>query len=1023
MRHYLLIFLVFGCFAALFLGCFFPVFVSDRQFGFRDAAHYYYPLYQRVQKEWEEGRTPLWEPEENAGMPLMGNPTAAVLYPGKLIYAALPYAWGARVYIVAHTLLAFVAMLCLMRSWRVSWTGSGLGALAYTFGVPILFQSCNVIFLVGASWLPLGVRAVDRWVRLGRRWGILELGIVLAMQTLGGDPQVAYLLGLAALGYAAGLAWHRGSSGRAAIDAGTDARSAHPFGWSWLLVAGVGMVGWVVVTLVLAKWLPMLRPKSPHPPTPQALPWMRYVPLAVLSVWMAAGLGFLISWRRRGWRFPLGIALLGLAGSAALAVLVSAAQLFPVVEFTQQTSRATVASPHDIYPFSVDPLKLTGLIWPNLFGVQFEGNTYWGDLLLLPGALPKTWVPSLYMGSLIFVLGMGALGFRRGTPWRVWLSLIFAISLVLSLGEYTSPIWAARVLAKLTNHPSLQPLTEEIGPLDPEDATAIRLDRYMRDGDGSLYWIVSTILPGFRQFRYPAKLLTFGCLALAALAGMGWDGIRTCGTRRITATAAVLMALSLAVLAGVVIEHQPILERFRKVAATSAYGPFDPDGAYAALVQGLLQTTIVLGLGIVAVRLAAKHPAWAGALALIVTTGDLAAANVRFVLTVPQALFETTPRIVRILQEAERTNPAPGPFRVHRMPSWEPHFWSKTRSIDRNNDLVQWERDTVQPKYGINFGVEYAHTLGVAELYDYEWYYGGFLRKVRDEQTARFLNVEVGKEVVYFPRRTFNMWNTRYFILPVNANGWRDEFRGFATFLQRSERVYPEPGTLEGTENKQAGLEWIETEDFQIMRNLDEHPRAWVVHDARTIPPIAGLSLEERKKSMQEIVYSNDAFWHDSTMQVYDPLQLAWVDKDQLVELAPYLPDMRGSSRRRSEPVKVNYPSPQRVEIEADLERPGLVVLADVYYPGWSLTIDGKSAPIYQVNRLMRGAAVEAGNHHLVYTYSPRSFRMGRIVSLVGFGLLAALALVFSFRPVDPILGPQPEPNPNPEEPTSHEEA
>ena len=66
---------------------------SDRQFGFRDAGHFYYPLYQRVQEEWNQGRWPLWEPEENAGMPLLGNPTAAVLYPGKLVFAVLPYAW------------------------------------------------------------------------------------------------------------------------------------------------------------------------------------------------------------------------------------------------------------------------------------------------------------------------------------------------------------------------------------------------------------------------------------------------------------------------------------------------------------------------------------------------------------------------------------------------------------------------------------------------------------------------------------------------------------------------------------------------------------------------------------------------------------------------------------------------------------------------------------------------------------------------------------------------------------------
>ncbi len=118
-----------------------------------------------------------------------------MLYPGKLIYAVLPYPWAARIYIVVHSALAFVAMLVLMRSWGTSWVGSGLSALAYAFGAPILFQYCNIIYLVGAAWLPLGVHAVDRWLRLGRYWGVLELAIVLSMQVLGGDPQVAYLLG------------------------------------------------------------------------------------------------------------------------------------------------------------------------------------------------------------------------------------------------------------------------------------------------------------------------------------------------------------------------------------------------------------------------------------------------------------------------------------------------------------------------------------------------------------------------------------------------------------------------------------------------------------------------------------------------------------------------------------------------------------------------------------------------------------------------------------------------------------
>ena len=103
MRHGFAWILILCCFGALFLVCYAPALLLGRQFGYRDAGHYYYPLHERVQTEWNQGRWPLWEPEENAGMPLLGNPTAAVLYPGKLVFFLLPYAWGARVYIVSHT--------------------------------------------------------------------------------------------------------------------------------------------------------------------------------------------------------------------------------------------------------------------------------------------------------------------------------------------------------------------------------------------------------------------------------------------------------------------------------------------------------------------------------------------------------------------------------------------------------------------------------------------------------------------------------------------------------------------------------------------------------------------------------------------------------------------------------------------------------------------------------------------------------------------------------------------------------
>ena len=619
---------------------------------------------------------------------------------------------GERVYIVAHSALAFFAMLLLMRSWGTTWFGSSLSALAYAFGAPILFQYCNVIYLIGAAWLPLGVHAVDRWARLGRRWGLLELAIVLSMQTLGGDPQVAYLLGLASIGYTLGLAWHRARSTPGTPDGAERPPSRVWKSVSWVAVA---FVAWCALTLALAQWFPKLRATGmPTPP----LFWMVWVPWVVAAAWVLFAVGFLLYWWKNEWRSPLGLTWLGLALSAALSFALTAAQLLPVIEFTQRTSRAAEAGTHDIYPFSLEPLRLLEVAWPNIFGTQFEGNNYWAEIIHIPGARPKTWVPSLYLGGLAVVLAMSSLTLRHGPPWRIWFTLIVVVSLLGSLGQYTSPIWVARVLAVSSKSPVLKRLIPELGPIDPADATPIRQDGYLRDGDGSFYWALTKFLPAFRQFRFPAKLFTFTTLGLAVLAGLGWDRVFTERSRSALVLFCMLLVLTLASLAGVVRERQTILASFRALNSRSMMGPFDPSGAYQVMTRSLGQAAIVFGSGIVLTvdRPEASVPGFGSAAPDRDDERDLAAANARYILTVPQAAFETQPEVLKIIEDAERTHPASGPYRIHRMPSWNPLGWFTTASKDRIYDFVRWEHDTIQPKYGINMGVEYTHTLGVAEL-------------------------------------------------------------------------------------------------------------------------------------------------------------------------------------------------------------------------------------------------------------------------------------------------------------------
>jgi hypothetical protein len=731
---------------------------------------------------------------------------------------------------------------------------------------------------------------------------------------------------------------------------------------------------------------------------------MVWVPVGGATAWGLAALGFLFHWHKCGWRFPLGITWLGLASSAGLSMVLGAAQFLPVIEFIQQTRRTGSVVPLDLYPFSIEPLRLAELAWPKVLGSHLGGNSFWRDTMKLPGYPPEIWTPSLYLGGLTLVLALSALGLRRGPPCRGWLSVLVVTSLMGSLGQYTSPIWAARALAAAWNWAPLRDLGHSLGPLDPVHTTTIRLDGFLRDGDGSVYWWMAMVLPGFGWFRFPAKLFTFTALGLAALAGIGWDGLRTSRGRGITAGALFgsFLIVSLGVLAGVWIERPAILSAFRQAAVPSMFGPFDAEAGFRALVRGLTQAAVVLALGFGVLCQIRSRPRWAGAAALIAMTADLAVANAREVLTVPQTLLDSKPEVLRIIEDQERRNPAPGPFRIHRMLAWHPLGWQKTPSIDRVSEILDWEHNTVQAKHGINFGVEYTHTMGVAELWEYDWFFRGVPRIIHSPETAKDLGITVGQEVIDFPRRSFDIWNTRYFIIPVYPHGWRDPFRGYASFLYRTDLIYPEPEALPGPEGAQRHESWMENHDFQIRRNLNDFPRAWVVHQARWLKPAAGQSPEARNHALQEMIYAGDPIWHDPTRRAFDPGLLAWVDDDKRRELSPYL---SGQVPRTTEIIKVRYPTPQQVELAVSLESPGLVILSDVYYPGWELTIDGNPAPIYPVNRMMRGAAVAAGAHHLVYSYEPRSFQAGRVVSIVAVVMLTLGSVICVLRPVDAVVG------------------
>jgi hypothetical protein len=86
---------------------------------------------------------------------------------------------------------------------------------------------------------------------------------------------------------------------------------------------------------------------------------------------------------------------------------------------------------------------------------------------------------------------------------------------------------------------------------------------------------------------------------------------------------------------------------------------------------------------------------------------------------------------------------------------------------------------------------------------------------------------------------------------------------------------------------------------------------------------------------------------------------------------------------------------PDRIELEVRSPRDGLLILSEIWYPGWKATVDGQEEPVQQVAHVLRGVLVSGGEHHIILLYDPASVRWGTRLSLAS---LVGLIMWVGFR-------------------------
>jgi len=86
--------------------------------------------------------------------------------------------------------------------------------------------------------------------------------------------------------------------------------------------------------------------------------------------------------------------------------------------------------------------------------------------------------------------------------------------------------------------------------------------------------------------------------------------------------------------------------------------------------------------------------------------------------------------------------------------------------------------------------------------------------------------------------------------------------------------------------------------------------------------------------------------------------------------------------------VKLTSYGATEAKYEVESKDGGLVVFSEVYYPGWTATIDGQPAEVGRADYVLRAINIPAGKHEVVMTFEPESVKTTETVAYVSLALL-----------------------------------
>ena len=95
--------------------------------------------------------------------------------------------------------------------------------------------------------------------------------------------------------------------------------------------------------------------------------------------------------------------------------------------------------------------------------------------------------------------------------------------------------------------------------------------------------------------------------------------------------------------------------------------------------------------------------------------------------------------------------------------------------------------------------------------------------------------------------------------------------------------------------------------------------------------------------------------------------------------------------------VKITSYEPNRLTYDVNTGKGGVLVFSEIFYPGWTATVDGQPVEIGRVNYILRALHIQPGQHQVELAFFPKSVDMTETIAYIAIVLLVLIVLGIVF--------------------------